>query len=382
MAKTKKKEPAASVSVLREDLIRILQSVEPGLSARGTVDQSTAFTFLDGTLCTYNEEVCCRASSPFGTAVNGAVRAGKILDVLGKMTEDEICVMQTPTELQFQCKRDVEGKSVTTRRIGVTCEHDVRLPVKDIPTPSDWKPLHKDFCEAISLVQESAKNTGIFMQTAVHIGPKWLEACDRHQLCRWTLKTGFSSSVLVRKESVRHVVGAAMTEFAESNHWVHFRNDSGLELCCRRFSENYEDFSKFLEVEGTPTSLPKSFIDESDIASLFSSENRQADRVLVDVRSGSSRLSARGVTGWYEGAWRRLNYEGPSFSFLISPKMLKSLVERHNECVLSENRLAVKDKRYTYVVYLTKPKDHLPAANGTPETEEPVPEESNDAGEE
>ena len=337
-----------TVSVNREEFLRSLESVQPGLAARDTVEQSSSFVFHKGKILTYNTEVACRRPSPLGKEFKGAVQAKKLLELLSKMTEDEVVIEQGEGEFIVRGHRRTATRNMET---------EILLPLDQVERPQEYALLHKEFCEAIGVVQECAKITGDFKQVAVHIHPEFVEANDRFQLCRWKLDTGFQKSTLVRKDSVRHITGLAMSEFAETPNWVHFRNADKLELSCRRYAEDYPDYTPFLDVKGSPSTLPKGFVAEADLGELYSSENSGEgnNRVLVEVRPSKSRLTAHSVGGRYVGPWRKTSYDGEPFTFLISPKMLAKLVEKHNECVLTEGRLAVYAGSYVYVAWLSLP---------------------------
>lgn len=362
-----------AIVVNREELLRLLESVQPGLAARETIQQASCFVFHGGNVITYNDEVACKAPQPFqGGKIKGAVRAKKLLEALSKLTEDELGVEKEDGQIVFKGKAG--------RKVKMFLEAEVLLPIDSIEVPDEWFPVHKEFCEALGVVQECARTNGEFKYVAVHIHPKWMEACDRFQLCRWNLKTGLKKPVLVRKESVRQVTSLAMTEMGETDHWIHFRNAYGLELSCRKYDDSYPDYSNHFDVEGYATNLPKGFVNEADLGQVFSSEHAGDgnDRITVEVVQGKSRLGGVGITGCYEGPWYKVSYDGPPFIFMTSPKMLSSLVEKHQECELSDKgRLKVNGGKYTYLAWLIKPK--------VQEEEKPSPvledEEENDGEE-
>ena len=183
--------------VNREELLKVLQSVSPGLAAKEILEQSSCLVFLDGKVATFNDEVACSRKSPLD--LTGAVKAKPLLELLGKLAEDDIEVEQSNGELLVKGKR---------RKAGVRMEAEVMLPVDAVEEPDEWMKLPAEFSEAVSIVHTCASGEeSQFVLTCVHIHPEYLEACDKLQVVRYPLETGVEESTLVRAESLRKIVG-------------------------------------------------------------------------------------------------------------------------------------------------------------------------------
>lgn len=336
------------VRIKREDLLAALEDVQPGLSAREVLEQSSCFAIEDGFVTTYNDEVACTAPIKLGKSFKGAVQAASLLSILRKIPDDEIAVSNGEGELR------IAGKG---RESGVTMEAEIMLPLAQLERPKKWTPLHEDFAEALSMTQECAgKDLTMFASACVHLTPKWLEACDNYQMIRFRIPTGFKGKSLVKKESIKHVVASGATEFCETESWIHFRNPRGLIISCRRFVEEFMSLTEHLKVEGQPTNLPKGLAKELDCCEVFSSENADQNQVMVELLPGKLRVKGQGVTGWFR-AKKNIKYSGPRLSFLIAPKLLKDITAKHNECFVSAERLKVDGGRWTYVACLGRPED-------------------------
>lgn len=353
-----------SVRISRESLLHALDSVQPGLAgSRETLEQSSCVIFSQGTIATFNDEISCRVPSPVNGKIEGAVKAAPLTALLRKMAEDEVQIDTAPGELV------VVGKG---RRAAVRMEADVLLPVESVPIPEEWEPLHEDFGDAIGVVHKCAgKDEDAFATTCVHIHPKWVEAFDNTQMCRWRLKTGVRESVLVRKNAIKHVTPLGMTEFAEDDAWIHFRNPNGLILSCRRYLEyEYRDLSTVMKVDGAKVILPKGLIEAAEKAAIFSADSTDEDEVLVELLPGKIRIKGQGVYGWYRET-KKIAYDGEPIHFLVSPSLLSELVKQFSECLIASDRIKVDGGKFVYV-----------SALGTPREKEEPEEETNDLGEE
>lgn len=328
--------------VSREILIQQLESVQPGLSSRDVVEQSSCFVFRGGRVITFNDEIACSQECPIG--IEGAVQAAPMLAILRKLVEEEVTLETTENELLIHGKR---------KDVGIAREAKVLLPVESVEVPKEWKKLDEAFLEAIELVQHCASSDDSqFALTCVHITPKRIEACDNTQLSRVLVPTPVAGPILVRRDSIKHITSLGMTELAETETWIHFRNPAGLVLSCRRFTEDFVDLDSVINFEGVPITLPKGLGEAADKASIFVEAAGVEGQVRVELRAGKLRLKGRGASGWYREV-KKLAYDGPELAFMISPKLLIDITKRYNDAQITEGKLKVTMGKATYVSCLS-----------------------------
>jgi len=347
----------ARARVQREEFLQKLLAVQPGLSAKEVIEQSSCFVFQNGQVMTYNDEVACVAKSGMDGKFEGAVRAQPLLALLEKMVEDELELQTTASELLVTGKR---------KRAGIAMEKEILLSIGTVEKPKGWKDLPGDFCEAIGIVQECAgKDDTRFNLTCIHIHPKWVEACDNIQVTRYRLKTGVEQKSLIRRDSIKQVVNYGMTSFSETPSWVHFRNGSGLTLSCRRYLEDFPDLDEagLFNVKGKKLTLPKGLAEAADKAGVFSATNADDDVVSIELRPGGLRIKGAGALGWYQEV-KKLVYSGPAMTFLISPKLLAELIKHHSDCEVTPERLKVDGGKFVYVTCLGVPVNTDAESNG------------------
>lgn len=336
------------VTVNRENLLNALHSVQPGLATRETIEQSTCFIFRKGKVWTFNEEIACSIPSGLDKSFQGAVASKKLTELLEKTDDDEIRMEQANGELL------ISGKGWKS---GIRMEQEILLAIDSVESAQDWKELPSDFVDGLNIVSDCASSDASrFEATCIHFHPKWIEACDRTQLARYTMKTGVGKSFLVRRDSIKHVASLGLTEIAQTETWVHFRNAKGLILSCRRFMDEYPDLTKLLDVHGEQTVLPSSLAEAVQKAEIFSSENSEVNRVLVEIRPGKMRVKGQGVTGWY---WKSkpIKYKGKALGFLIAPKLLVQITDRSTHCEITPERLKVTSDKWTFIACLAKPEE-------------------------
>ena len=325
------------MKIKRTHLLNCLESLRPGLAPRENVEQSTCFAFLNGRIWTYNLEIAASVQSPL--KIEGAVPADEVLALLQKLKEDEIEVTVEGQELH------IKGKG---RRSKLPFDLDVQLPINSLEAPTTWVVLPEEFIPALDTVRHSiSQDQSQFVVTCVHITPSGVEGASNFQLTRYPLETGLQEC-LVRGDSVKHIIGLDVTEASEGEHWLHFRNSTGLVLSCRRYVEKFPNISPLFEVDGAPMVLPDGMAEAIDRAEIFSSKNVEANQIIVSVKRGKMLIEGRGVRGGYEEL-NDVKYDGESFKFAASPGLLREITKRVKNCVISKERLKAETDDFTYV---------------------------------
>lgn len=328
----------------RADLLAKLAAVQPGLAKREIEEQSSCFVFKDNRVLTYNGEVACALECK--ADFECAVAAEPLMALLTKLPDEELEIGPgKPGELA------VAGKG---KKAGIQMEATVMLPYDKVELAGNWVPLEKTWLEGVDVVQQCAGSNidkiG-FALTCVHIHPEYLEACDNYQVARYRVGTPIARRTLVRQSSLRHLPQLGVHEMSESKAWLHFRNASGLTFSCRRYLDEYHPVDAALAKDGgIKATLPGGLAEAVGVAQIFSADNPN-DRVLIELRPNKLRISGRGPRGNYSEV-KAVVYDGEAISFLISPKLINGVTQRHTECLLLPGRLVVDTGKYIYMTCL------------------------------
>lgn len=340
------------ITVGREELLGRLHEVRPGLSSKEIVEQSNSFVFRGGEVVTFNQEVMCRAPSGLDPELTGAVQAKPLVTSLEKMPDDEVKIRVKDGDLVVTGKR---------RSFGVHLASEIQLPTSAVEQPGkkDWRKLPDDFADAVKVVYGcAAKDQSDHSLTCVHVHPGHMEACDRFQITRYTLATGVKTSILVGRDAIKFIPEFDFEEVAETENWIHFRTPHGLVLSCCRYTDAYKPLDEFLaRRKGTRVKFPKGLADALDRALVFSGENKDDDSVLFELEPGKMRLRGEGSSGWSK-EFSSVTYAGPDLRFVVSPKLMVELLQRHNDCLITpDRRLWVDGGKFVYVACLEEPKE-------------------------
>jgi hypothetical protein len=334
------------MKVDRKLLLKELETASAGLSKRVIIEQGGCFVFKAGEVFTFNDEVAVRTACTL--KIEGAVQAKPLLELLQKMSEDELDISVVESGLQ------VKGKG---RRGTIHMEEKVLLPVEGIEDPGEWGPIPKGLLAAMKVVASCCStDESRFVLTCVHVATDCVEASDDFQMIRYPLKTKIKKSALLVKDSVEKLTSVDTTEWSESENWLHFRNAAGSVLCCRRYAETYPDFGNHLEVEGHEVSFPKILDKALDKAQIFSAEDPIENKVTVSLSPGRLRLEGKGPLGSYREQ-KKIEYDGIELSFLIEPRLLLEIAAKSDKCVVGKTRIKVDTGKFVYVSVTTAIKE-------------------------
>lgn len=341
------------MKVDRVDLLNRLLSIEPGISKRGDIQQSSCVVLFNGRFFSMQAEISCSIISGLDSEMIGAVRAEKFIELLKRMPEEEIDVSIESKTLFLKGK----GRKLTK----LVMEEDILLPVNEVEKPKkhDWIGLSADFTEAVAVTAKccSRRREDDFAKKCVHIHPRWLEACDNIRLCRFPTGSMVGSSVLVRGDSIKSIVQLGMTKGQETSNWLHFWNPAGLRVSVRKYeSENYPDMSEFLALRGEKISFPPTLEKAAEVAGLFTND---AGDIRITAEEGILTVEGKSEDGEHFEPLRMKGYEGPKLGFFINPKLISELVAKYTQIEITDHSLRVDTGKFILVTGLEVQKDGL-----------------------
>lgn len=329
------------IQIERKELLSQLDIISPGLAPRDIVEQSSCVVFKDGYVMTFNDEMACRMKTDL--KLEGAIQASTLIESLRKMTEEVIEVEIRDTEIVVHGKR---------RKIGIAREASILLPIESVDTPDEWFDLPEQFCDAVDMVLPCCgKDEQKFNLTCIHLFPKGIDASDNYQYGYYKMKMPLSDDALIRSTTMKHVIPMGVTEIALTQSWVHFRNSRGLVMSCRRWQDEWQDYSAFLSQEGSPAKFPKALAKAAELAGGISNQNADNNQVTVTLRQGKLKLRAEGVGCWSE-EFKKVDYDGPDVAFNIDPGLLQKICNEHNNLEINGRVIIVRSNKYRYVAAL------------------------------
>ena len=328
----------------RKLLLTALKAVKPGLGKSNEIDQATKFVFMEGMVCTYNDEVA--VSHPLEVDFNGAVPGKEFYGAVDKLKTEEVELVVTGGELLVK-----GGQSKTIIRI----ESEITLPIIDLGMPEDdeYNDLPETFAEAVSSCLFSVgKDQNKPLLTCLHVKGTRLESSDNQRVTRFEMgkkaKGCFPDELLIPAHAAKSIIDYKPVEYAVTDGWLHFRNADEAMFSCRVFEDEYPDFTEYLKEEGKEITFPDNLSEILDRAVVICDNDNK--RVTVSLAANKLTISAEGVNGKFNEAVR-VKYDGAGKDFDIHPEFMRTIM-RHNKTAIIGKLLHFKTENFQHVVNL------------------------------
>jgi len=283
-------------------------------------------------------------SVPLETGVRGAVPSSKLLEFLGKSTDEELGIESDGKELLLSGKRVKVGIPISDLDSASWREHD--WPEKG------WEKVPDGFLESVRIVSESAgDNLSQPIFTMVHVTQQYVEASDNYLFSRVTLPTALSGDgFLLPAARVRFLESLEPAEYAVSPSWVYFRSAEGGHIAFRTFDGKYIDPDRIFP-EGEEIAFPSGIGDALDRSAVFVDPVAGRSYCKIKIEKNKAEIEARGVEGWIREKVRT-RYEGKALSLLVRPRPFREALQLTNRAIVGDSSLMLKGDRVMYIVWL------------------------------
>ena len=325
-----------------------LEMIRPGLATKEMIEQSTSFAFSEGSVVTFNDELCFRAPVEGLEELTGAVQAEQFYQIINRFTTDEVVVMIKGEELQLKA-----GK----KRAGLKLATEIKLPFSEVEIPEKFTKLSEAFIKALKFCAPvCSKDMSSPILTAVHITAEGLESTDRYRIAQYAVKTNFKENVLLPGEYVRAICSISPTHFAISEGWIHFKNEDGI-ICSARLIEGAENFPKtspLLNVDGVENVFPTDVIEALESAEVFGKADYEIDsQVDIIFKPGKMTMESSGEFGWYREVLPT-EYKGEEMQFGVTPSLLRYILRQNLTFIKTSEALFFKTENWKYLTMLKR----------------------------
>lgn len=332
------------MKVSKNKLLSALNSVKHGLARNEIIDQSTSFVFSGNKIHTFNDEISVCA--PFDTkGIECAVPSKELLAFINRVTVDELEI--SFDENQLKCS----GKRV---RAGINAHAEVTLPIIELEDGVEWLDIPERFIDGIKLTAESAgKDASQMSLECIHIKDYKMSSCDNYAATVYKLGSEWDKESLIPARNLALVAGFRPLQYQITEDWVHFKNSDNAIFSIRPYSDNFEDISDIMEVEGIEISLPDTLETALTDAEIFVT-NDTVLTVNVAISKNQIMVSNQGDTGWIEKIVR-MKYNDKKISFIINPVLFKKILKSSNNVTVGNESLKFVGDHFTHVICLEEP---------------------------
>jgi len=335
------------MKINRQELVKALEIVRPGLASKEIIEQSTSFAFVNGRVITYNDEISI--SHPVENLdITGAIKAEELYKLLGKLTEEELEIEITGTEVRIQSEK---------AKAGFPLQKEITLPLMDTEELSTWKELPKNLSTAMQFCLFSCSNDMSRPElTCIHLQEDGvIESCDNYRATQY--KMGITlplDNVLIPGRTVERLLKYKIKEVVESPGWLHFKTEDQTIFSCRVLEEKYPNITPILQMQGEKIIFPKKIGKVLEKASVFSKKEFLSDEtVSIRFDNKKAHIRAEGESGWFEEEINAL-YSGESITFHVNPVFLQEICEKLQTSYLTEGKIKFVGDNWEHVVALQR----------------------------
>ncbi len=333
------------MKINKAELLTALEVVKPGIQAKETIEQATAFAFINGHVVTYNDDISL--SHPVkDLEVEGAVQAKELYGILKKMKGDEVEFEVTDSAILFKSGR---------AKADLTLQQEIRMPLGEIGEIDGWKKCPEDFAHFLKFAMATCvKDLARPMLVGVNVRQDgFMESSDNRRLTKCELGEEMPvPDFILPASSCKEVVKLKPTKIAWGEEWVHFKNKSKSQLSCRILADKYPKVDKFFDFDGLVIDFPTSMMEVIDRAMVFTQE-KDGDEQFMEISLKKNRVmvKARNDSGGFEESVN-MKYSEEPFSFLILPYLLQDILKEGNSCTVGDTMLQFEGAGWKYVSVL------------------------------
>jgi DNA polymerase III sliding clamp (beta) subunit (PCNA family) len=329
----------------RKDLLTVCKTVMSGVAIRELIPQSSCFVFKEGNVYTFNDEIA--VNCPIEAGFEGAVPAKEFLAFINKVKAETISLSISNNELIMAGSK---------AKAGLRLEQTLTLSLADIGKPEEWIELPSPFNKAMGVCLFSAsKDATKEILMNIHVNGQFIESSDNYRFSRYDMgkaaAKSFPDNLLIPASAAKEIIGHEPTEYAVTPGWLHFRNADNVTFSCRTVTEDYPDFTPFLECEGDELEFPESLSEIMDRANILS----DGERISIILEEDFLTVTTENQAGWFEESIET-KYKGEDTEFEIQPDFMKALLQYKGVATIGDKMLMFKSSAFTHCVMLLTPK--------------------------
>lgn len=328
----------------RRELLGALDACAPGLG-KENIEQGQCYVFEEGKVFTFNDLILCQQDVVLD--ITGAVPAKPLRETLAKLTEEELTITTTDSEVR------IKGAG---RRSVIKFSPEVYLPTGSVETPTDWIELPPAFADALPLVADCASKDGDPPELdCVLLEPGRMIACDRSQAIVFEVATGVTSPTLISAIGCKAVTGLGVAEVSVGESWLHWKTYSGLQVSVRKTLLEYPDGvdDVFQQTSDATIELPATVVEAMQRAAPFFADSVDGKQAQFCIAEGKAYIRAKNHLGWYEET-KGCDYSGPKIEFSMNPKYIASLVKHDIPCSVTQGAIVVRGDSFSYAVSIKR----------------------------
>jgi len=339
------------MKVKREDFLKALTFVQPGLAAKEVIEHTNSFVFHRGRVMTFNDEVSVQYPLPEEIKhLEGAVKAKELLGLVSRYRSAEIDVEMTEGEFRVKTK---------TAGAGVVCEAtlpDFADELKIPETDAEWDHLPENFAKAVRFCTPSVgSDMTVPALACIHFVDDRAESTDTYRMAIYDLNETVENEFLLPGFVCKNLSKHKFSSYNVQDGWLHLRTaEDKVVFSTRTFEPEFPDLLRHLAIRGKSFTLPDGLGGAIEKACVFVQElDFESDRVVeIAVKEGGMRVSSKGPNGWFKEVLKS-EYKGDPFKFSVNPIWLMEAYALLRSCEVTDAHIRLEGTDFIHMIMLS-----------------------------
>lgn len=333
------------MKVKREELLKILAAVKPGLAKKELVEQATHFIFAGKNIITYNDRICI--SHPFETDFSCSVKADDFYKLLLKMEADEVELVYDKDVLLIK-----SGKV----KSGMAASKDTKvLDLVDLLEldKQKWLTIPEGFTEGIYLCMFSiSKDVSQGFLSCLGVQGDMIMSSDDVRISSYKMKSKIKKNFLIPLTSVIELIKFKPIKYSVSDAWVYFKTEDDVCFSSRNVEGEFPDLQEYFKTEGLELKLPKELRSAIDLTMIMAEGEVDLSK-KISVSIGPDGITCRGEkeTGWVEKEVE-FKYKGKKITFFINPQFFGQVLSKSTVMTLGEGKALFESDQFKHIMSL------------------------------
>jgi len=343
-----------SLTISREKLITLLETIRPGVARKEIVEQSTHFVFTGKEAITYNEQICVCAISPLRGFIC-SVQAEEFTKLIKSMQAEELTMRVVESGGKHAVKIEsgtIKAKFAVSQNKGV---QDLIKKLKLNSLSGLWKPIPEDFIQGLKWCLFSASEDATQgVLTCIHIKKKTVTSSDDMRVSLYSMTKGMDAELLIPAISVEELVKFPVEEYCVVEPWAYFRTGAKAIFCTHLMDGEYPNPKEFFEFDGVEVELPGGLGQALESAEIMAAGDFPIDkRVKITIEKGKLEVFAENESlGWIKTEIKMGIKDCPSVTFVINPIFLREILGKTNVVKVGSDRALFQTDNFKHLVSL------------------------------
>lgn len=330
------------MKVNKEQLLKALAQVKPGLSNNEMLEQSTHFCFSPNSIRTYNDQIS--VTYKIDTGISGTIPATKFYQLIQKLPERDLEIEMKEGNVMIQ-----SGRSSSH----ILTQEQINIPVIDPDQIKGWSPLPEDFCESLSFCSFSASRDMTRPSfTCIHIKGDTTESFDNFRGTIKKLSGKINDDFLLPATVANELIKYSPIKYAVMDNWIHFINEEGTLFSSRTVDDVFPEILPLFEFDGVSISLSDKVQEIVDRIQVLATAEFEQDRVIkMTINKGKLTCRGEGDLGWIQ-EYTKVDYKGDIIEISIHPTFLYQILKYSTDIMIGDGRALFEGKQFKHVMQL------------------------------